>query len=300
MAYITKKEIIFQILLDNLTKAVYNIMSKIVSLCFEWRVCAAVLFPAVALASFTLAVPDRCEELLIVELGCVAQGGEVKLEIVFPRDESFCGFYGEILYDSGILCFDGIETDGESPIDGELSFADADGRLGILLDSSDTPFEGQVLVASFSLKEELSLPVCFELTSAEAYRWNEERLCRLDVPTASVELEPDLSQQSEVPQLLEFLSNDGEFIAFGRTPSGFFASGFEIVAVDVRAVEIYRITVAAVQSYNEGSFEFNRKLDLPKEGRFCVIIRPVAYKRDVVRYGDEVSFLLDNGKILGE
>lgn len=300
MAYITKYEIIFQILLDNLTKAVYNIISKIVSLCSKHIIFAVILFPVFALVSFTLAVPARCEELLVVELGCVAQGGEVQLEIVFPRDEELCGFYGEILYDSSMLCFNGIEPNGELPIDGELSFVDADGRLGILLDSSNTPFDGQILTASFSLKDELSLPVCFELTSAEAYRWNEERLCRLDVPTALVEVEPDLSEKKEVPELLKFLSGDGEFIAFGRTVSGSFASGFEVVVVDVRIAEMYRITVAAVQSYNEESFDFGRKLDLPKEGRFCVIICPLAYKRDGVRYGDTVTFLVDTGKIIGE
>lgn len=303
MTYITKIENIFRVLLDNLTKPIYNIISIVRSLALWRNFCLAALFLAVAFSGFTPIASADGGEVLSVRLDCFERNGKIELEISFPEGVDFCGFFCELLYDGEMLFFEGLMSRDDLPYDGELSFADAGGRVGILLDGDDSVFDGEGLTAVFSLQGELSGEICFDLVRADAYRWNGDMLCRLEVPPSFVAFVPDMAGADErgAPELLKFKVGDDGVAAVGYAPEGCFAAGFELAVVTVPSAELYRVTVAAVLPLFGGASEFELALlCVPLEGRACVILRPVVYSRDGATHGDEAVFLFIDGILYGE
>lgn len=300
MTYITNLNIFFRILLDNLTKVIYNGISDFISSCFAGRTgVASLAFFLLFSFSGTLGVGAE-EPILDICLECLEEDGGLDLLISFPDGVAFCGAYLELIY-GGSVCFENLTFSGGSPMGGMLSFVDRDGRVAILLDGDGRTFEGGGLVAEFSFSDELGGEIGFEIASGEAYFWKNETLVRLVVESSSVCFDTDAEEPTDaaMPELLDIRAFDGGVSLTGNAPDGCFAAGFEVFSVSLSTAEVCRFTVISVTSAGECESNFETRLE-GLDGRYCIILRPVAYFRDGARYGEEKTILIIDGNIRGE
>ena len=301
MTYITNLNIFFRILLDNLTKVIYNGISDFISSCFAGRTgVASLAFFLLFSFSGTLGVGAE-EPILDICLECLEEDGGLDLLISFPDGVAFCGAYLELIY-GGSVCFENLTFSGGSPMGGMLSFVDRDGRVAILLDGDGQVFDGGGVKVGFSFLDAPSGEVRFEIVSGEAYFWQDDALVRLEVGMPSVCFVPDVgepTEEREPPKLLEIKAVDGDIRLGGNAPDGCFAAGFEVFSVSLSTAEVCRFTVISVTSAGECESNFETRLE-GLDGRYCIILRPVAYFRDGARYGEEKTILIIDGKIRGE
>ena len=300
MTYITKINNIFLLLLDNLTRVIYNNISKMLLLrIFLVFFAFSLVFPSFMGAD---RAPENEASLLSVTLECSEEEGGIELSVSFPEGVRFCGFYCEILYD-GRLCFEGASVSGGAPEGGQLSFADGGDRLALLLDGDGSVFCGERLVATFSFAGETVGEVCFELVSGDAYFWDEDVLVRLSVPPTSFacELGGAISEGEALflPEIAEIRVEDGELCVVCLAPKGCFSAGVEVFSVSLSDAARSRYTLTSVLPLDEAMVSF---AGLPQagRGRYCVILRPVAYFRDGAVCGEKKIFLLIDGNLRGE
>ena len=301
MTYITNLYIFFRILLDNLTKVIYNGISDFMSSCFGRRTGTASL-AFLLLFSFLATVDVGAEEpILDIGLECLEEDGGLDLLISFPDGVAFYGAYLVLSYD-GVLSLEDIAPSGSLPVGGALSFADGGGRVAILLDGDGLAFDGGGVRVGFSFLDAPSGEVRFEIVSGEAYFWQDDALVRLEVGMPSVCFVPDVgepTEEREPPKLLEIKAVDGDIRLVGSAPFGCFSTGVEVFSVSVPSAELCRFTVTSVPSAKECESNFETRLE-GLDGRYCIILRPVAYFRDGARYGEEKTILIIDGNIRGE
>ena len=295
-----------KVYIDNLTKLLYN---KKRMLCRFLRFCVFVILVVAVSAVKSNAVTQNLsacispvlfaedtdedegkEHFLFCRQESVASG-ECLLTLALRDGAWLCGILLEISYPQNLHLLE-VEriVGGDHAV---VSCADLGDRVRVLLDSSTNVYlEGDLIRFRFS--NDGSDDLQFKISNVTAYAFGEGELVslRLLVAKDCEEDRPDVFSAS-VSSVALTQNNESLGLGFSVSlPSGCFAAGARVFLVDLVAHSISDFQLVGV--VRERGF-FVGGVDLLSDGKCCVIIEPLGYRRGKVEKGEACCYYIENG-----
>ena len=297
---------ILKVYIDNLTKLLYN---KKRMLCRFLRFCVFVILAVAVSAVKTDAVAqnwsayispllfaedtnaDKREELFLFCRQESVASGECLLTLALHEDTWLCGILLEIGYPQNLRLLE-VEriVGGDHAV---VSCADLGDRVRVLLDSpSNVYLEGDLIRFRFS--NDGADDLRFEISNVTAYSFGEGDLVPLRLSVAK-DCEEDRADELSASVSSVALTQSNEILELGFSvflPSGCFAAGARVFLVDLVAHSISDFRLVGV--VREHGF-FAGSVDLLPNGKYCVIVEPLGYRRGKVEKGEERCYYIENG-----
>ena len=227
-------------------------------------------------------------------LRAVSDGDTVILTLTLAEGDAVCGFFAEIAYDGEILTPVRVAPDGDLGDGGYISCDDTGGRLKILGDGCRASFYGRILTVTFSLNA-CDPEDALSLVSLELCRWREGRICadRTELDSSPIKVETDPCQKTEGTRY-----DSGRVSVTAPVDGGTFAAGLEITLTSLPSGKTESYSVIRVLHLSDTTHCMTS--ELPTVGAFCVILHPIAYRREGMERGRGVTFVLVDGALCGD
>jgi hypothetical protein len=300
-----RKNNIFGVCIDFLLKLLYNGKRMLCNFSSRRAIVAVAVSVCAILLPWGGVVPLSADSGLAEEVvfsasaEVFAEGDGVLLSLIKNGGQPFCGAMLELQYPEELTLSEVASVD--FPAGARLSYRDRNGSLRILIDSPrNMELSGVVAKFRFSLKkecEDISALSRFAFRGvSEVYAFAENAsLVSLSVRTEDGEIAAKSEKFCETPQLLCASQTEDGKLSVTVISHLCFAGGFEISVIEPGEGRLTRYTEVGILS-QEGS----RCADvvIPQDGIVCLIVSPLGYRRDGVRYGDMHVFCFLNGVLL--
>ena len=227
------------------------------------------------------------------------QGDTVILTVTLPKGDAVCGFSAEIFYNSESLRFVGVHPTGDADGGGHIACVNEGGRLRVIADGYKASFYDRILAVTFSVEGALGED-SISLISLELYRWRSGEFFseRIDFDPSRLDFEIYQDEKAELVRLDGAIYQGGGAYARLSVEGCAYAAGLEITLVDLLSGEMTVFSVVRGMPLSASESEIS--VVLPSGGRFCVILRPVAFYGEGVASCSGKTFVLIEGTLLGD
>ena len=296
---------IFRARVDKVNEKIYNIKCSL----RNFRVFVSLILVLICAVFF-----------LAVDCGAASDTGEagtssrpvVRLERLTDEDgflkiglslegAAFCGLRAALRYDpDGAALSEVIPDELLTEQGGALSFVERDGEITIIVDLCENYDEGEIGILLF---EVFGREICLEAQIEEIYFWREDCLAGIKLPEKekfSVAFQASGANE-DVLGPVAMINTDGETAELTLSavaPSRCFAAGLELCVVELESLETQGFSVSGVLSGSAAEKRsFSHTVALSSVGRYCIIVKPVAYFGSGAVTGREIVIIVDNGSL---
>ena len=291
-----------KVCIDFYIKSLYNVEGKLLKLYQNGQKTAFFLAFAIVFAVFSrlsvFSVDAEDELTLDLEAFCDYESGMIRVSVVNAYSTELCGLLFDVCYDPAAFIFESAEKGDGIGESFELSYCDLGGRVRIIIDGNENCDEKIIATLRFSAvysSEFKSLDFSlFDETEAEAYRFAGKSVVRIGLVFGKTVFS-NTGEAAIVTFIeVEDSKDGGTTLSFGGAVFGeAFAAGVEVTVISLADLGTERVLLSGIlplSSDREKRFCF--VLELPRGGDICIIVRPVAYKKDGAEFGEAKTFVV--------
>ena len=302
--------IFFKVLIDNLSKMIYNVKRLLCNLMQKRQKMVHFMILLMLLPLFSVfsvcSESDERKLSLFLEANFSEESEIVSVFLKKTEGDELCGLTAELVYDPELFSFVSAEKSEFLRRSAEFDYEIAEKGIRFIIDDVENISGSELAVFYFTAKSR-------NFCDASAFSLScisDMNACRI-AGDKIIPIKVDLSETV----LLDSCRNDGKVsiasldglnkndeeisVSFVGIASGeYFAAGFEISAVALSTSQKESFCAVGVLPLSvESRHYYEQIVSFPSSGVYCVTVRPIAYGAKSWALGDETIFLVVNGKV---